>query len=64
MVLEDGRLKSIRRKLSIHELRQLFYVAVEGLCGPPEVTGLPFKEKADPFTDYVLTPNGVLEDKP
>lgn len=40
MILEDDRLESIRRKLSVHELRHLFYVAVEGLCGPPESTGL------------------------
>ena len=36
MMLEDERMSSIRSKLSIHEVRMLFYVAVEGLWGPPQ----------------------------
>ena len=36
MMLEDERMASIRMKLSIDEVRMLFYVAVEGLWGPPQ----------------------------
>lgn len=34
--LSDDRLMGIRNKLSMHDIRQIFYVAVEGLLGPPQ----------------------------
>ena len=51
MMIEDERMASIRKKLSIHEVRMLFYIAVEGLWGPPQESGLHFKERAYPFID-------------
>ena len=47
MMLEDERMASIRMKLSIDEVRMLFYVVVEGLWGPPQAKKMNDGQPAD-----------------
>ena len=52
LFLTDERLAKIRKKLSMHDVRKIFYVAVEGLLGPPPDVSTRPKEPPHPLNHH------------